>query len=109
MVRPGRELLSGTVEVDETLVGGTHVGKRGLRSRRRELVLVAVEDQGKTGIGHIRLSTFLTHQGQRLKKPLLNLSHQRVQLGLMGGEVQFAKTKRLQPYSGEAYRARARR
>ncbi len=65
MVRPGRERLSGTVEVDETLVGGTHVGKRGRGAQWRELVLVAVEDLSGTkdksgnliqkGIGRIRL------------------------------------------------------
>ena len=29
MVRPGREKLSGTVEIDETYVGGDKIGKRG--------------------------------------------------------------------------------
>ncbi len=33
MVRPGRELLSGDVEVDETFVGGVKPGKRGLSTR----------------------------------------------------------------------------
>lgn len=55
MVRPGRELLSGTIEVDETLVGGSQSGKRGRGAEGKELVLVAVEDQGKKGIGRIRL------------------------------------------------------
>jgi len=43
-VRPGRDKLSGTVEVDETFVGGEHEGKAWERSTRKELVLVAVED-----------------------------------------------------------------
>jgi transposase-like protein len=55
MIRPGRELLSGTVEVDETLVGGSQSGKRGRGAEGKELVLVAVEDQGEDGIGRIRL------------------------------------------------------
>jgi transposase-like protein len=53
MVRPGRDKLSGTVEVDETFVGGTHVGKRGRGAEGRELVLVAVEDTDH-GMGRIR-------------------------------------------------------
>ena len=51
MVRPGRDLLSGTIEVDETLVGGTHAGKRGRGAEGKELVLVAVEDTNKKGVG----------------------------------------------------------
>lgn len=39
MVRPGRDKLSGTVEVDETFVGGEHEGKRGRGAEGRELVL----------------------------------------------------------------------
>ena len=55
MVRPGRDLLSGTVEVDETLVGGSQPGKRGRGAQGRELVLIAVEDKGREGLGRIRL------------------------------------------------------
>jgi len=55
MVRPGRELLSGTVEVDETLIGGSLPGKRGRGAIGRKLVLVAVEDMQGKGIGRIRL------------------------------------------------------
>lgn len=41
MVRPGRERLSGTVEVDETYIGGTREGKRGRGADGKVLVLVA--------------------------------------------------------------------
>jgi ISXO2-like transposase domain/Transposase zinc-ribbon domain len=52
MVRPGRELLSGTVEVDEVYVGGL---KRDNSSHRaKACVLVAAEVRGKA-IGRIRL------------------------------------------------------
>jgi transposase-like protein len=54
MVRPGRDKLSGLIEVDETLVGGAHSGKRGRGAEGKELVLVAVEDKGSS-IGRIRL------------------------------------------------------
>jgi transposase-like protein len=43
MVRPGRELLNGTVEVDETYIGGKTEGKRGRGSEEKTLVVVAVE------------------------------------------------------------------
>jgi transposase-like protein len=54
MVRPGRDKLSGVVEVDETFVGGEHEGKRGRSTQGKELVLVAVEDTAH-GMGRIRL------------------------------------------------------
>lgn len=54
MVRPGRDRLSGTVEVDETYIGGPRPGKRGRGADGKCLVLVAVEDKGK-GLGRIRL------------------------------------------------------
>jgi len=56
MVRPGRERLSGTVEVDETYIGGKKPGKRGRGAEGKTLVAIAVEDKGKTEIGRIRLS-----------------------------------------------------
>ena len=44
MVRPGREKLSGRIEVDETYIGGIkHGGKRGRGSENKVLVAVAVE------------------------------------------------------------------
>jgi len=44
MVRPGRALLAGEVEVDETFVGGvSHGGKHGRGAERKSLVAVAVE------------------------------------------------------------------
>lgn len=61
MVRPGREKLSGTVEVDETYVGGEKIGKRGRGAEGKSLVLVAVEinEKRKKKIGRIRLSRAL--------------------------------------------------
>ena len=54
MVRPGRERLSGTVEVDETYIGGVRTGKRGRGAEGKALVAIAVEDKGGE-IGRIRL------------------------------------------------------
>jgi transposase-like protein len=60
MVRPGRNNLSGTIEVDETLVGGKRSGKRGRGAESKSLVVIAVEDKSEVsktgkGIGRIRL------------------------------------------------------
>lgn len=55
MVRPHRERLSGTIEVDETYVGGQKPGKRGRGAAGKALVGIAVEDKGEEGIGRIRL------------------------------------------------------
>jgi len=54
MVRPGRDRLLGTVEVDETYIGGKKPGKRGRGADGKTLVVVAVEDKGDK-IGRIRL------------------------------------------------------
>ena len=54
MVRPGRERLSGSVEVDETYIGGEKPGKRGRGAAGKALVLVSVEDKGDE-MGRIRL------------------------------------------------------
>jgi hypothetical protein len=54
MVRPGRERLPGTVEVDETFVGGPEPGKRGRGAAGKTLVLVAAQQDGPR-IGRIRL------------------------------------------------------
>jgi transposase-like protein len=57
MVRPGRDQLLGTVEVDETYIGGEKPGKRGRGAIGKTLVAIAVEDKAYKGIGRIRLST----------------------------------------------------
>lgn len=54
MVRPGRELPSGTVEVDETYVGGPEKGKRGRKTGTKAIVAVAAEKNGRSS-GRIRL------------------------------------------------------
>jgi transposase-like protein len=43
MVRPGRERLQGTVEVDETYVGGIEQGTRGRGTERKFIVAIAIE------------------------------------------------------------------
>jgi transposase-like protein len=54
MVRPGRELLDGRIEVDEGYVGGPEEGLPGRLNLEKTLVVVAVQEDGK-GIGRIRM------------------------------------------------------
>lgn len=53
MVRPGRDRLSGQVEVDETFIGGIG-GAEGRSTATKALVVVAAEEVGH-GIGRIRM------------------------------------------------------
>ena len=55
MVRPGREQLSGIVEVDETFVGGEDP-KDGTWMEQKAIVVIAAEEDG-SGIGRIRMAT----------------------------------------------------
>jgi transposase-like protein len=65
MVAPEREPLRGEVEIDETLVGGYHEGRRGGRQRdgTKTLVGVIVEVRGE-GSGRLRLKV-LPDAGQK--------------------------------------------
>jgi hypothetical protein len=53
MVRPGRDRLSGQVEVDESLVGGAG-GAQGRSTATKALIVIAAEEMGHA-IGRIRL------------------------------------------------------
>jgi transposase-like protein len=56
MVRPGRDRLSGRIEVDETYVGGSKKGgKRGRGAERKEIVVIAVEVHSPKGFGRVRM------------------------------------------------------
>jgi hypothetical protein len=54
MVRPGRDRLRGTVEVDETYWGGDEEGVVGRLTEEKDMIIVAAEE-GSKGIGRIRL------------------------------------------------------
>lgn len=56
MIRPGREALSGEVEIDETFVGGHEKGGGRRHVGKKSLVIVAAEVRGK-GTGRIRLAS----------------------------------------------------
>jgi len=54
MVTPGRDRLAGTIEVDESYIGGEKPGKRGRGAAGKALVVIAVEIN-EARIGRIRL------------------------------------------------------
>lgn len=54
MVRPGRDRLSGRVEVDETFVGGEVSGLKGRSGAGKTLVAIAAQAKGQ-GLGRIRM------------------------------------------------------
>jgi transposase-like protein len=54
MVRPGRHLLTGRVEVDECYIGGLEEGLPGRLNLNKTLVVVAAQEDGN-GIGRIRM------------------------------------------------------
>jgi transposase-like protein len=55
MVRPGRDRLAGSVEVDETYWGGAEAGVHGRQIDKKVLIAVAVEQVGHHGFGRIRM------------------------------------------------------
>lgn len=54
MVRPGRDKLSGSIQVDETYIGGEKPGKRGRGAEGKTLVVIAAQEDGEA-TGRIRL------------------------------------------------------
>lgn len=67
MVFPGRNKLSGKIEVDETLVGGRRSGKRGRGAEGKLLVVIAVEIMEK-GTGRVRMSLISDASKKSLRK-----------------------------------------
>ena len=61
MVRPGRERLSGRVEV----LGGAEEGLRGRQTQKKALVAIAAEEDG-AGIGRIRMKRIRGASKQQL-------------------------------------------
>ena len=76
MIRPGREQLSGDVEVDETLIGGFAPGDQG--RQEKNIVIIAAEIKGK-GIGRIRLAKLPDETGA----PIVNFIKTNVTRGAL--------------------------
>jgi transposase-like protein len=55
MVRPGRDRLHGSVEVDETYIGGIEHGVRGRGTDTKFIVVIAIEVLSPKGFGRVRL------------------------------------------------------
>ena len=66
MVRPGRDRLSGSVQVDETYVGGEKPGKRGRGAVGKTLVVIAAQEDGEA-TGRIRLRQVPDASGRSLE------------------------------------------
>ena len=65
MVRPGRDLLSGRVEVDECYVGGEEEYLPGRLNLEKALVVVAAQEDGP-GIGRIRMRQIVDASAESL-------------------------------------------
>jgi len=66
MVRPGRDRLTGRVEVDEAYIGGVHPGRGGRQTETKPLVAVAVQVEARRRLGRIRLRRLLDASGPSL-------------------------------------------
>jgi transposase-like protein len=73
LVRPGRDRLGGSVEVDETYIGGEEPGLTGGRARgKKVLVGVAVERAEPKGFGRCRMAPLPDASGAALRAFLLD-------------------------------------
>lgn len=66
MVRPGRDRLTGNVEVDETYLGGLEEGLRGRQIEDKALIAIAAQFEGKK-IGRIRMKRVLDASAESLQ------------------------------------------
>lgn len=67
LVRPGRDRLSGTVEVDETYIGGEEPGLPGGRARGKKVLTgIAVEVTAPKGMGRCRMAPLADASGASL-------------------------------------------
>ena len=95
MVRPGRDRLAGTIEVDETYWGAAEEGMIGRRTEDKALIIVAAQEDGPRKIGRIRVRCIPT-----LTKATL---HQFIADSIAPGSV--VRTDGLPAYRGmEGYR-----
>ena len=67
LVRPGRDRLSGTVQVDETFIGGDEPGLRGGRAKGKKVLTgIAVEVSEPKGIGRCRMAVLADGSAESL-------------------------------------------
>ena len=65
MVRPGRDLLAGRIEVDESYMGGEEKGLPGRLNLKKALIVVAAQEDGP-GIGRIRMRQIIDASAESL-------------------------------------------
>lgn len=66
MVRPGRDRLSGSIQVDEMYIGGEKPGKRGRGAAGKTLVVIAAQEDG-AATGRIRLKQVVDASAESLE------------------------------------------
>jgi hypothetical protein len=67
LARPGRDRWTGTVEVDETYIGGEEPGLRGDRAKgKKALVGIAVEVKGPRGYGRVQMAILADESAKSL-------------------------------------------
>ena len=66
MVRPGRDLLTGRVEVDECDIGGLEEGLLGRLNLKKALVVVIAAQEDGPGIGRIRMRQIVDASAESL-------------------------------------------
>jgi len=71
MIRPGRDRLSGRVEIDETYVGGKDKALYGRKTEKKALVVIAAEEDG-AGTGRIRLRRVVSASKVNLHRFILD-------------------------------------
>jgi transposase-like protein len=71
MVCPGRDLLKGTIQVDETLWGSSQAGKRGRGSDGKTLIFIAIEWNDQSP-GRVRLMKIPDASGKSLISAINN-------------------------------------
>lgn len=89
MVRPGRDKLSGRIEVDETQVGGMTPGQKGRGVPSKALVAIAAQEVG-AGIGRIRMARIPDGSADHL--------HRFIQSAIAQGS--YVHTDGWKPYQG---------
>jgi transposase-like protein len=70
MIRPSQDKLTGSVQVDETFIGGAKPGKRGRGAAGKVLVLIIAQETGKA-VGRIRLRIIMDASAETLETELL--------------------------------------
>src|SRR2546427_258383 len=95
MGRPGRDKLSGRVEVDETQVGGVMLGRKGRGIPRKSLVVIAAQEDGN-GSGRIRMARIADGSAERLTRQTI-LPLGTASSAAAAGSLSNARWRRKQP------------